>query len=533
MISFFKKHLAGMRAWLAQRETPDAQTDPDLRTEVQAYLAERRAEMAQWLIVVRAGLALGLAAYLALDALMRGAAWPTSALLLAAGYAAANGAVRLGATQGTRWRQGTPWACALLDVGLVAGIYGFWGSALGTALAPGVILVGLLVLVLLICTLLGHPALSAGVALAALGVAACVFYVFPSLAAQALPASSSEAPLRAYLLVEYLSIACLVTCMLALRLKRRLVAHRTELHRRLRTRLEADLEADRRRQVEAVGRLKRDFISVLSHELRNPIAPLLSSLDVAQQDAAKGRCSDGLIDIAMDSARQLEQLVNDYTRLARLLTRPTDNAERHNVLLAPLVEAVTERLVEEFAKRPTRHLPGAPPGPQFACEALADQAVASDPPLLIITLHALMRRAARYASGGTVTVRGLDEKHGEAGFTVHDPQSHLDQATIDSLDDLFAPTDERLYSERASGLELLLARHALHHLGGNLDVESSAEHGTTVRCTLPAASSEHDWVKADEVFPVSVGSTATPTPPSSPASSTGSSPRMTLVRASN
>lgn len=505
-----------LRAWFAREASPEANEDPDTRAAVKAYLAEQRADMSQWLLVVRAGGALGVAGYLGLSTLLTSTAYPGGALLLAVAYAAVNGAVGLGASrlvgeQGAE--HAAPWAYAFTDVVLVLAVYGFFGGALAGPLAPGVVLVGLLVLVLLVYTLLGHPVLSTSLALVALGVVAGVFYVFPQMAAWALPTSMSEAPLRAYLLVEYLSIACLVTCLLALRLRRRRAAHRTELHRRLRAQVEADLEGERRRQAEAVGQLKHDFIMVLSHELRNPVAPLVSSLDVVEQDAAKDRCNAPLVEIAARSARQLQHLVDDYTRLAKLLTRPLEEAPRRNVPLAPLAEATAAHLTERFAKRPARRLPHAPPPPRFSFEELTGCAVAADPPLLSAALRALLLRATRYASGSaSVTVCGFAE-NGEAGFTIHDPDSHLDAETLASLDDLFAPTDERLYSEEATGLELLLARHALRRLGGRLDAKSDAEHGTTIRCTLPAASEAHDWISEERVRRLPSGTLAAPAAP--------------------
>ena len=473
------------RDWLTEDEASSVPDDPDLREEVQTYLTERRAEMCHWLFVVRAGLALGLAAYLAVSALVMAEAWPTDALLLAVGYALANGAVRFG---GGRQMQAAPWAYAFLDFGLILLLYVFFGGTFEFALPPGVGLVGLMVLLLLAYTLLGNPTLNAVLSLAALGAASSVLHFFPDLAVQPVPANAPQAPLRSYLLLEYLSIACLVTCLLALRLRRRLVAYTTEMHRRLKANLEAQLEEDRRHHLEAIGQLKRDFIKVLSHELRNPVAPLISSLEVVQEDAAQGHCNPELVEVAVNSARELQRLADDYTQLAKLLTRPLDDATRWNLPLAPLAKATTAHLTRRLEED------GSSTAPHFAFEALDDRAVASDPPLLRDTMHALIRRAVHHtAEGGIITVRGLSEKD-QAGFAVHDPDSYLPADTVASLDDLFAPSEERLYSTDTTGLELLLARHALDRMGGHLHAESSPEHGTTIYCLLPTASSELEWM---------------------------------------
>jgi signal transduction histidine kinase len=483
---------AGLRAlldWFRFRKTRAMDSAPagpltngeEPHEEVRRHLDERRATTCHWLFLVRAGLALGIVGYLAVGALATDAAWPARALLLLSGYAAANAVVRFGG--GRDFREAS-WAYALLDTGLVLCLYAFWGGAFTPLLAPGVVLVGMLVLLLLPYTLLGDPALNAALSLAVLG-AGGAFYLIPDLLLG--PDASTGAPIRSFLLIEYLSIACLVSCLMALRLRRRLVAYSNELHRRLEATLKADVEEERRRQTEAVGRLKRDFITVLSHELRNPVAPLVSSLEVVQADAQEDRCNPPLVDVALDAARELQQLVSDYTHLAKILTSRLEEEARRNVPLAPLARTTAERLRERFAERDAEWS-----RPRFVFEALDDRAVAGDLPLLRHAMHALLRRAAHHTAreGRPRTV---------TGFSVHDPNSHLDDDALDALDDLFAPSDERLYSKSATGLELLLARHALRRVGGRLSVESHPERGTTVSCRLPPPSAQHAWTDEDRL----------------------------------
>jgi len=502
-----------LRPWLAYDDdlappvSSAADDDPDgsderLREEVRRRLAERRATTCHWLFLVRVGLALGIAGYLAVGALATGAAWPVRALLLTTGYAGGNAVVRFGAGRG--WR-GASWAYALLDTALMLFLYAFWGGAFTPLLAPSVVLVGLLVLLLLPYTLLGHPSLNAALSIAVLGTAAGVLYLFPEVGARTTSAAA-ETPLRSFLLMQYLSIACLVSCLLAMRLRRRLVDYSRELHRRLEASLQAELEEERRRQVEVVGQIKQDFITVLSHELRNPVAPLVSSLEVIEADAREDRCNPPLTDVALSAARELQRLVKDYTQLAKLLTHPLEAGAHRNVPLAPLARATAERLSERLAEGD-----GAAPLPRFNFEALDDCAVAGDLPLLRHAMHALLRRAAHHtADGGAVTVRGLrPDEQGKTGFAVHDPDSHLSAEAVAALDDLFAPFDERLYSKSTTGLELLLARHALYRLGGRLSVESDPDCGTTVSCRLPPASPEHDWAERERLHAPPAGDVPT------------------------
>ncbi len=62
----------------------------------------------------------------------------------------------------------------------------------------------------------------------------------------------------------------------------------------------------------------KDYLSMLAHELRNPLAPLLTSLEVAQQSSTDLRTRQQALDTIGRSVRQLARLVDDLLEATRI-----------------------------------------------------------------------------------------------------------------------------------------------------------------------------------------------------------------------
>ncbi len=466
-----------LRAWL-RRDDDDEQPIPEeVHADVHAYLGERRAQLGHWFFLTRLGLALGLVLYLMIDAVLVGAAAPAAAVLLV-GYALANLGVRFLCGRAAAC---APYGYALVDLSAIVLLR--HALVFETVVDPNATMVGLFVLVLISYTLYANPKLGAGLSLATLAATALTIHFGPALGSA--PASAlGAAPFQAFLLVEYLSIACLVTCLVALRLRRQVVGHSVEMHRRMQAAIASATERARRERVEEVDRLKRDFIAVLSHELRGPITPLCTALEIVAEEMRHGRTDPEMLEIATDSAGVLRRLICDYTHLAELMMQHDADAPRWNIPLRVLLDTLLADV----------------DGERFGVEAPDELAVSSDPYLLRGALLAILRRAElKTPAGQHATVSTCVEEDGGIVISVHDPASCLSPEESASLDDPFAASSERVFFSANSGLELILAQHALRRIGGRLAIESVPEGGTAIRCTLPGPQDELRWLQPKQL----------------------------------
>ena len=99
-------------------------------------------------------------------------------------------------------------------------------------------------------------------------------------------------------------------------------------------------------------RVREEFLSVASHELRTPIAGLMLSVESLVAARQAGRADDpavmgGLLDLLARHGRRLARLVNDLLDVSRLQKRPS--LELEEVELGALVREVVSRLAPELA----------------------------------------------------------------------------------------------------------------------------------------------------------------------------------------
>ncbi|MFQ5568270.1 MAG: sensor histidine kinase [Rhodothermales bacterium] len=468
-----KDHIRRLRRALRHGRQVALPLPSEVEANFDLFLGQRRAYLDSWFLLVRIALGLGLISYLILDAVGTGFGLPVSVLLVTS-YLLANIGVRIACSSGF---QHTRWVYAGLD--LVAFLLLRHLFQFEVMVDANATMVGCFTLLLVAYTLYSDPRLSGFMALATL--AGTVLTLWIDAIRQSPPEASLLSvmlayrthPLRALLLFSYLGSICLVTHRLAHRLYTQLLRYNVEHQKRTRAAVASAAERARRERLEKLNQLKRDFITVLSHELRTPMTPLLTSLGVLKEEFSRE-----ILEIAVDSAAQLQRLMDDYIQLAELLTLEDESLQRLNMPLADIMTVLRTR---------TSHR-------DFVMDGLGDLVVCTEPRLLGGTLLALMRRAELLTPADhPIVIRGAAEND-TVTLAFHDPANHLEPQVIESLDDPFALSDERAFFSPSTGLELTLARHALRRIGGTLHIESTPEDGTTIRCTLPGSHAEAPWL---------------------------------------
>src|SRR6185503_9128280 len=101
-----------------------------------------------------------------------------------------------------------------------------------------------------------------------------------------------------------------------------------------------------RRKVEELQRSERqmnEFLAMLAHELRNPLAPIQSALDVATLRPDDLATAKWAREIIARQSRQLSRLVDDLLDVSRV-TRSKISLKRELLDLRDIVEGVVEAL---------------------------------------------------------------------------------------------------------------------------------------------------------------------------------------------
>jgi signal transduction histidine kinase/CheY-like chemotaxis protein len=224
-----------------------------------------------------------------------------------------------------------------------------------------------------------------------------------------------------------------------------------------------DIDVTRLKQLEEELRLqdrrKDEFLAMLAHELRNPLAPLLHATDLlGSSDADVAR------EVIRRQSQHLARLVDDLLDVSRI-SRGQVHLDRKRVLLAGVVNDAVDiwrHLIEEKKQQLS------------ICIDRAAVWLDADPTRLTQSISNLVHNAAKFTpNGGRIDVIA-GEEDGVACVRVRDSGPGMN-----------APPPDRRWN--GLGLGLTIVRHlvALHE--GTIDVRSSDD-GSEVVVRLPIAS---------------------------------------------
>jgi len=233
-------------------------------------------------------------------------------------------------------------------------------------------------------------------------------------------------------------------------------------------------------EIREADRRKSEFLAVLSHELRNPLAPisnatrLLDQAPVGSEQALRARA---IID---RQARQLTRLVDDLLDLTRISKGKVD-LKAEVVDLRETVRRTRDDHRETFEQRGIDLRLTEPAGPLF---------VRGDPARLTQVVGNLLHNAAKFTPSGGVTNITVSAVAGGAEVRVRDSGVGMEAGQIERLFEPFEQAERgpaRPYGGLGLGLWLSRALVELH--GGTVTGTSEGlGRGSEFVVSLPLTS---------------------------------------------
>jgi two-component system, sensor histidine kinase len=241
----------------------------------------------------------------------------------------------------------------------------------------------------------------------------------------------------------------------------------------IRTHLEELRDADQR---------KDEFLATLGHELRNPLSPLLTSLELLKRAAPDEPQVSRVVGVMQRQASHLVRLVDDLLEVSRI-TRGLIEVQRTPVALREILAAAVETsrpIIEASEHRLTVNVPD-------------DQiSILGDSVRLTQVFANLLNNAAKYTDPGgsiDVTVRRMRDT---AVISVRDTGIGIASQHLSSVFDMFTQvsrSDRRTQGGLGIGLTLVRSLVALH--GGSVTASSEGPgRGSTFEVRLPLVSAE-------------------------------------------
>jgi signal transduction histidine kinase/ActR/RegA family two-component response regulator len=231
---------------------------------------------------------------------------------------------------------------------------------------------------------------------------------------------------------------------------------------------------DEKRQLEQA---LKTYLAMLAHELRNPLAPLLTSLEVVRQPAADARTRQLALDAMARSVRQLTRLVDDLLEATRI-SQGRIQLRTERVDVARLARTAAEdrrRLIEQAGLRLTVATPETPLW------------VTGDETRLAQCLHNLLDNATRFTDpGGTICLSAVVEE-GQVVVAVQDTGIGMEPAVLAALFRPFSQADRSLDRRRGGlGLGLSIVKALVEgHRGTVAAASDGPGGGATFTVRLP------------------------------------------------
>jgi two-component system CheB/CheR fusion protein len=252
------------------------------------------------------------------------------------------------------------------------------------------------------------------------------------------------------------------------------ISDRKRAEEEVRRKIEELAEADRR---------KDDFLALLGHELRNPLAAIANGVQVLDLSHSVSDEARPVLEILQRQSGHMRRLIDDLLDVSRI-SRGKVTLRRRRVALTELVEKTVadhRGLVDESGCTLELQVP---PRPVW---------IHGDPTRVTQVVGNLLHNACKFSDpGGRITVAVREERSPPAAVvSIRDAGIGMNRATLERMFDTFRQGDSREAGRRSGlGLGLALVKGLVELHGGAVAAHSDgpgAGSEFTIRFPLAAA----------------------------------------------
>lgn len=234
--------------------------------------------------------------------------------------------------------------------------------------------------------------------------------------------------------------------------------------------------------IEHADKQKNEFLSMLAHELRNPLAPIRNAVAVLRmhhEDQPDALWAQDVID---RQVTHMVRLVDDLLDVSRI-TRGKIRLECKHLNVEQIFQSAVETsrpLIDASSHQLTVSVPREPLHVQVDAARISQ------------VISNLLNNAAKYTlPGGSIWLTAAREGD-QAAFRVRDTGTGIPQNMLPRIFDLFTQVDQALErSQGGLGIGLTLVQRLVEMHGGSVHAASDGPgHGSEFTVRLPAAASE-------------------------------------------
>jgi two-component system phosphate regulon sensor histidine kinase PhoR len=229
-------------------------------------------------------------------------------------------------------------------------------------------------------------------------------------------------------------------------------------------------------ELEAVSRMRRDFIANVSHELKTPLTVISGFVETMQDMDLDAKQRKRFLQLMQEQARNMQRLVADLLTLSALESEHNATADERFAIVPLMLELSTE------AKALSK-------GQHDVALDIGDVAtVLGNREELSSAFGNLVSNAVRYTpSNGKINISWHIDPDGTGVFTVTDSGIGVAPEHVPRLTERFYRVDRsRSRATGGTGLGLAIVKHVLLRHQAELEITSDLGQGSTFAVKLPA-----------------------------------------------
>jgi PAS domain S-box-containing protein len=242
---------------------------------------------------------------------------------------------------------------------------------------------------------------------------------------------------------------------------------------------EAEREASQRALAAetASTRKKDEFLAMLGHELRNPLAPIVTATALLR---VRGRVTNRELDILDRQARHLARLIDDLLDISRI-TSGKLTLERGRVEVAEVIAQAIESTSPLFEEKDIR---------VFSDVAHPSVVVHGDRHRLVQVISNILVNSAKFTPGGRALFVTVTRDGGEAVVNIRDQGQGIEPDLLPRVFELFSQGRQAVDRRTGGlGLGLAIAHSIVVAHQGRIEISSPGTgQGTTVTIRLPVVA---------------------------------------------
>jgi PAS domain S-box-containing protein len=224
-------------------------------------------------------------------------------------------------------------------------------------------------------------------------------------------------------------------------------------------------------------RQKDEFLAMLAHELRNPLASISNASELIARFGGSNQRAELPLALLKRQTQQLTRLVDDLLDISRI-ARGRIALEEHPVDIGEVIEQAIETVQPVMRKKAHRFTVTKPRYPVF---------VLGDKARLVQATSNMLHNAAKYTdSGGNITLKVFDSPT-DISIEIEDNGSGISSELLPHVFDLFVQSERTLdRSQGGLGIGLSVVKRLIEmHHGSVRAASAGAGRGSTFAIRLP------------------------------------------------